>query len=154
MARETERLTDIKVRKANKPGRYPDGSGLYLQVTESGTKSWLYRYKVSGKTRWKGLGVYGPNDITLAKAREKAGECRQLRREGIDPIEHYRAIERENKLQALKGETFKDVAIALIESRRATWTNKKHAQQWENTLKTYVYPIMAICQLTKSISMQ
>ena len=142
MARETERLTDIKARKAKKRGRYPDGRGLYLQVTETGSKSWLYRYKRDGKTRWKGLGAYGPNDVTLTMAREKAGECRRLRSDGIDPIEHFRAVERQNKLEDLKGVTFKQCAIEHIESRKATWTNKKHAQQWVNTLETYAYPLI------------
>jgi integrase len=142
MARETERLTDVQARKTSKPGRYPDGSGLYLQVTETGTKSWLYRYKVNGRTRWKGLGVYGPNDVTLIRAREKAGECRQLRREGIDPIDHYRAVERQNKLEELKGVTFRQCAAEHIESRKDTWTNEKHAQQWTKTLETYAYPII------------
>ena len=142
MARETERLTDVQVRKAKKTGRYPDGSGLYLQVTISGSKSWLYRYKVDGRTRWKGLGVYGHNDVTLTRAREKAGECRQLRSEGIDPIDHFRAVERQNKLEELKGVTFRQCAVEHIQSRKATWTNKKHAQQWVNTLETYAYPII------------
>lgn len=36
--------------------------------------------------------------------------------------------------------TFEAVAEAYIAFHRPSWANKKHAQQWENTLKTYVHP--------------
>jgi len=37
------RLTALKVDKANRPGMYADGGGLYLRVTEDGTKNWVYQ---------------------------------------------------------------------------------------------------------------
>jgi hypothetical protein len=37
------KLTAIKVAKLHKRGRYGDGGGLWLQVAEGGTKSWLFR---------------------------------------------------------------------------------------------------------------
>jgi integrase len=37
--------------------------------------------------------------------------------------------------------TFKACAVAYIEAHRAEWKNSKHAQQWENTLTTYAYPV-------------
>lgn len=142
MARKTELLSDIKVKKITKPGRYPDGSGLYLQVTNSGGKSWLYRYKRNYKTHWKGLGTYGANNVSLGLARERAGDCRRLRSEGIDPIEHFKAKELQATLEKLKGHTFKQCAEEHIEAHKLTWSNAKHAQQWANTLDTYVYPII------------
>ena len=36
--------------------------------------------------------------------------------------------------------TFKAAAEEYIASHRAGWKNAKHAQQWQNTLATYVYP--------------
>ena len=33
--------------------------------------------------------------------------------------------------------TFAEAAARIIESRRPTWSNPKHAQQWANTLKYY-----------------
>ena len=39
-----------------------------------------------------------------------------------------------------KSMTFKECALALIESKRPSWSNEKHVQQWSNTLAQYVYP--------------
>jgi hypothetical protein len=39
IARTINRLTDFKMRQRRKPGLYPNGAGLYLQVTASGAKS-------------------------------------------------------------------------------------------------------------------
>ena len=35
-----------------------DGGGLYLQVTDGGAKSWIFRYSMTGKRREMGLGPY------------------------------------------------------------------------------------------------
>ena len=54
---------------------YPDGGGLYLQVTTHGA-SWVYRYMLRGRARTMGLGplaLYG-----LAEARAKALDARRL----------------------------------------------------------------------------
>ena len=44
MARIIQRLTAIKVTNAKVKGLYPDGGGLYLRVTATGTKSWTLRF--------------------------------------------------------------------------------------------------------------
>jgi integrase len=36
--------------------------------------------------------------------------------------------------------TFRACAEAYVKTHGATWKNKKHRQQWENTLRDYVYP--------------
>jgi integrase len=40
------------------------------------------------------------------------------------------------------GVTFKEAAMTYIAENKAGWKNPKHRQQWENTLTTYVYPII------------
>ena len=52
------------------PRDYGDGEGLYLQVKPSGRRSWVFRYKVAGRTRWMGLGSYP--DIGIEAARKRA----------------------------------------------------------------------------------
>lgn len=37
---------------------------------------------------------------------------------------------------------FADAARQVIELRRPTWSNRKHANQWASTLSTYAYPII------------
>ena len=70
-------------------GYHADGNGLYLQVTDNGGRSWIFRYMRHGKRRDMGLGpVYL---VGLAEARRRALECRRCLLEGIDPLERKRA---------------------------------------------------------------
>jgi integrase len=139
MPRTMGRLTALKVQKANQPGMYADGGGLYLQITPGGA-SWIYRYMLKGSAREMGLGplaLYG-----LQEARAKALDARRLRQDGIDPIEARkaaRAIERTNTAKTI---TFKQCAESYIKAHRAGWRNAKHAAQWEATLATYAEPII------------
>jgi integrase len=119
---------------------HPDGGGLYLQITESGAKSWIYRYTLDGRTREMGLGPFHTFD--LKTAREKAAECRRLRHEGVDPIEARREKRLVEALAAARQVTFKDAAEGYIVTRQAGWKNSKHGDQWRNTLATYAYPII------------
>jgi hypothetical protein len=48
MARTIEKLSALRVEKVTKPGLYSDGGGLYLKVSESGAKSWAFRYMLDG----------------------------------------------------------------------------------------------------------
>ncbi len=118
---------------------YPDGGGLYLQVTGAGAKSWIYRFMLRGKAREMGLGPLSV--VSLLEARARAGECRRLRHEGIDPIEAKRAARAEAALDAARALTFKDAAKACVAAHRAGWRNAKHAAQWESTLATYAEPV-------------
>jgi integrase len=119
-------------------GWHHDQHGLYLQVTANGAgRSWVYRYTIDGRQRYIGLGP--AHTISLAKARELARECRELRLRGIDPL-----VERQRQKQALiaeqaKAVTFKDVAEAYLDLHLDSFRNPKHRQQWRNTLATYVY---------------
>ena len=85
MARITHRLTAIKVANLKAKGLYADGDGLYLRITSTGTKSWMFRFAQGGATRDMGLGPLAT--VSLARARELAAEARRQRLEGVDPIE-------------------------------------------------------------------
>jgi Arm domain-containing DNA-binding protein len=56
MARTIGRLTALDATRINRPGRYADGAGLYLQITPAGVRSWLFRYMRHGRAREMGLG--------------------------------------------------------------------------------------------------
>ena len=61
MPRSIERLSAVAVSKlAKRKGVFCDGGGLYLHSDPPSQCSWLFRYRVDGKTRWMGLGPY-PN---------------------------------------------------------------------------------------------
>ena len=83
--REGNRLTALEVSKRRTPGRYSDGHGLWLQISQSGTKAWLFRYMINGRARHMGLGPL--HTVNLAEARVRARQARQLILDGKDPIE-------------------------------------------------------------------
>ena len=54
MARTNRRLKAITVARTTRLVLYPDGGGLYLQVTGASAKPWLFRF--GGRERQAGLG--------------------------------------------------------------------------------------------------
>jgi integrase len=140
MARQTERLSALKVERVKKSGMYADGGGLYLRVTSEGAKNWVLRYMLDRRPRWMGLGplaLYG-----LQEARARALDARKKRHDGIDPIEARRAERVRQRLDAAKAITFKQCAETYIASHPAGWRNEKHKYQWSATLSTYAYPVI------------
>jgi integrase len=132
--REYDRLTAIGVKRETTPGYHADGRGLYLQVSASGSKSWIHRYSLNKKPREMGLGSYP--DVTLAQARDSATANRLLLKDGIDPL-----VARQARQATLQPQlTFEQCANEYQEAHRGSWRNDKHASQWTNTLATYAYP--------------
>jgi Phage integrase central domain/Arm DNA-binding domain len=138
MAHQLNKLTAKIVATASRPGLYADGGGLYLRVGRGGAKSWCLRYMLNGKAREMGLG--GLAKIGLADARKKAAAQRLLLVDNIDPLERRAAENSAKKAEGARSMTFAQCAKAYIDSHTAGWRNAKHAQQWTNTLATYVYP--------------
>ncbi len=138
MARAFNRLTAVAVARQKKPGAYPDGGNLWLQVTESCSKSWSFRFMLNGQAREMGLGPL--HTVSLADARAAAVECRKLLLAKIDPIEARKAKQAGEALNAARSKTFDECAAEYIEAQRHGWSNPKHVDQWTNTLKTYASP--------------
>ena len=133
------KLTALSIQRIRADGRYGDGGGLYLQV-DGGSRSWLFRYKRRGRTRYMGL---GPLDVVgLGEAREKALAARKVLHVGGDPIAAREAERAQRQLQAAKAMTFDACVAGYLDAHRASWKNPKHRQQWENTLATYASPVI------------
>jgi integrase len=93
-------------------------------VTKAKTKSWLFMWTPAGANRREmGLGAYP--GVSLATARVRAAECRNMLGEGRDPL-----AEKRREAEPTFGECV-DKFIAGVESE---WRNAKHRQQWKNTL--------------------
>jgi integrase len=86
---------------------------------------------VHGKRRDIGLGGFPL--VSLAEAREQAAELRKIARRGGDPLA---ARDKEHS------PVFRLAAERVHEAYKASWKNKKHADQWINTLKTYAFPVL------------
>ena len=140
MPKKATGLTARSVETAKKAGLFADGNGLYLQVTATGAKTWIFRYSMSGRRRDMGLG--STSVTSLAEARQKALDAKRLVVMGTDPLEAKKAHSAAQALEAAKAITFRDCAESYIESMRHGWKNAKHCAQWSATLKTYAYPVM------------
>ncbi|WP_439574928.1 tyrosine-type recombinase/integrase [Phreatobacter sp.] len=133
-------LTALKIAALSTPGRYGDGGGLYLQVAKGGTKAWLFRFMLDGRARQMGL---GPVElVSLAQAREKAIQARQLLLDGIDPIDARDAAREARRAEKASAITFKEAGARYVATHRAGWKNAVHVRQWEQTLETYCDPIL------------
>lgn len=138
MPKKAEGLNALKVKNAKAAGMFADGGGLYLQVTTTGARTWILRYKLAGRRRDMGLGSAAV--VTLADARDKAAEAMRQVKAGVDPIDSKRTAAAEKAAEASKLMTFRQCAEAMIESRRAGWKSPKHAGQWVATLEAYAFP--------------
>lgn len=142
MGRQINRLSARGVTTMIKSGYHADGGGLYLQVSRTQTRSWLFCFTLRGRSREMGLGELAL--VPLAEARQRALDCRRMLRDGIDPIDARRLERKAALLAEARTVTLQDCALAYIEAHRAGWRNAKHAEQWRSTLQTYVFPTLGV----------
>lgn len=148
MARGINRLTTIAVARA-KLGMHSDGGGLWLRVQPNG-RAWLFRYKSPTTGRERRMGLGSAQDVTLAAARDLAGDARKLLLGRSDPLDQRAVMAAERERELI---TFRKAAEACIEAKRAGWGNEKHAAQWTATLEAHVYKRIGtqpVASITKS----
>lgn len=92
-------LTDTKI-KALKPRekRYQvaDRGGLVLEVRPTGSKAWLYRYRLDGNPEKLTIGAYP--EITLAEARDLHQDARRKVERGESPCAEKQQAQQEARL--------------------------------------------------------
>jgi integrase len=126
-----------------------DGGGLYLQVTRTldrkdCNRSWIFRYRASngnGQSRLRDMGLGPLSTLSLSEARDKARTLRQQRLDGLDPIEHRRAVKAK---AAAEGNilTFDQAAMQFLAEREHTWRNQVHRNQWRQTIQSHASPVI------------
>ena len=138
------KLKPLDVERETRPGKYPDGDGLYLVVGSATSKNWNYRYWKEGKQRWLGLGSL--KDVSLKDARLACDAARlQVKgdraKPGVDIVQERRAARQEAKAVEAKLilPSFEQCAETFIRDRWSTWS-RKHRDQWPSLLKRYAYP--------------
>jgi integrase len=138
MAKTMERLSALRVTALKSPGYFADGGNLYLRITPSGARGWIFRYAINGRTRDMGLGAFP--EISLAAARKLAERFRKLVKEGTDPIEQRRTDRAVQRVVDAKTLTFDECARDYISDHEPTWRSAKHRAQWRNSIKAYASP--------------
>jgi integrase len=130
--------TSTDVESCQVAGNHPvqGVAGLQLQVRvlpQTTRKSWTLRYRLNGKRRFMGLGPYPLVGLTEAKRRATKARVQLLDR--IDPIDARRG-ERPAKPVL----TFEEATASYIQSHKASWSNVKHGDTWEGSLKLHAFP--------------
>jgi len=124
--------------KITKRGRYAVGHGAYLQISEWGTRAWLFRYVRNGRPRHIGMGSTAYT--TLAEARERAVEYRRMLARGVDPFEAKRGAELQQRRAEARAKTFEQVAREYIAAHEGTWRGDHSRQQWTASLEQHAFP--------------
>lgn len=110
-------LTDIAIRNAKprpKPYKMADALGLFLLVQPSGGKLWRLKYRVEGREKKLGFGVYP--DVSLSDARKRRDEAREQLASGKDPSREKQRNKAKARIDA--GNTFTAIAGEYCQKRR------------------------------------
>ena len=131
-------LTAQQTKHLAKIGRHHDGRGLYLNITATGSRSWVQRITVDGRRRDIGLGPFPA--VTLAQARRKAEANRAAVADGRDPLAEKRRA---------ATPTFREAAHAVHEANLPRWRSAKHAASWMQTLERHAMPTLGAMRLDR-----
>lgn len=142
MPKIARELSALEVSRLKAPGLVSVGvvPGLSLQISPTCSRSWILRMKVGSKRRDMGLGQYP--GVTLAQAREKARQAREVIDHGQDPILNRQRAQSRLRADQASAVTFEAAASAFMNAKSPEWSNPKHAAQWIATLATYAYPVI------------
>lgn len=142
MPKKVVEMKPLAVSQLAAPGLHFVGgvNGLAMQISQTGSRSWILRYADGKKRREMGLGSYP--GMGLGDARRRANEEREKLDKGIDPILDRRIARSALKMKRLAAITFEKAALAYMDAQESSWSNPKHAQQWRNSLESYAYPFI------------
>jgi len=77
---------------------------MYLTVSKTGTKTFRYDYRINGRRETLTIGRYGKYGMTLAVAREKLADAKNLIAEGVSPAREKKRDKVRSKAEVTFGE--------------------------------------------------
>jgi integrase len=128
------------VQTITKPGRYGDGGGLYLQVSGTAAKSWIFIYRFKGRRPSFGLGSVSA--VTLAQAREKTKDARRLLAERRDPIAERRSQELAGEIEIARQTTFRQITEDYIAIKDAESKHGDVGRMTRSQFRLHVFPLI------------
>jgi integrase len=136
----TNKLTELAVRKAKpdiRPVRLFDGGGMYLEVQPSGSKWWRHKFRFGGKEKLLSLGVYP--EVSLAGARRRRQEARDLLARGLDPSIVRKAQRAARTTPAI--DSFEAIAREWHAAKMSGWS-ADHAMRTLLRMENNVFPFI------------
>ena len=133
-------LTDIACKNASCPSgkmrsRLTDSGSLYLEVSNTGTKRWFWKYYFDAKEKRLALGSYP--EVKVKAARAERDDARKTLRLGIDPVQR-RQLDKA-QLQAESITTFEKVAREFHAVKAKEWS-QAHTTKWLRLLESNLFP--------------
>src|ERR1700733_1296080 len=131
-------LTDVLIRSTKpkeKPYKLPDGLGLYLEVSRSGSKHFRMKYRFNNKENKISLGAYP--EMTLKVARERRDAERKLLAEGVDPSYHRKTKKAAQISRAAN--SFEQVAREWFAQESPSWA-PGHAARKVRLFERDIFP--------------
>ncbi|WP_167620080.1 site-specific integrase [Paracoccus ravus] len=146
MPKMVPELAPIEVKRLSHPGEGRSNAmfavggvtGLYLQITPTGARSWILRTTIGGKRRDLGLGSYP--DVGVGQARERAREAKDQVWRGIDPIEERKAARAALAAAQRRGMTFKDAFEKYADAKLVELGTDKDRIRWRSSIDRYAVP--------------
>lgn len=136
MPKQAKEMAALEVKRAAHPGDHDNNvwiavggvSGLLLQITPGGAKSWILRTVIAGKRRVVGLGPYP--EVGLADARNAAREMKAQIMDGRDPVAEREARKAELAAAARRSLTLRDAVERFLAIKGKEFGSDKHRAAW------------------------
>ena len=125
-------ITEFPDTEANEQ---PGVRGLVLRVTHSGSKSWAFKYRLSGRRRKMTLGAYPA--ISLQEARRQASQFAEAVSKGGDPLLDKQEARREASEQP---QTVGELCDTYLERWADERKSKKAAAEDKRLIKKHIKP--------------
>lgn len=142
MARTTKPLTNTEVSQAKpkaKVYKLSDGGGLQLRIMPNGTKIWILDYYRPYTKVRTNLSFGNYPSISLAAARSKREEAKELLAQDIDPKEHREELARAEANAHTN--TLKRVSQQWLEVKKTKVTAEHAADTWRS-LELHIFPTL------------
>ncbi len=140
MAKLHNKLNARTVETIARTGRHADGGNLFLSISKNGGRRWVFLYRWRGTRREMGLGSAARDGVSLADARDLAGQARAQLQKGVDPLTARQfardAAEKADRANRATAATFGQIADQHVEAMESSWANEKHRHQWRYSLET------------------
>ncbi|MCY4288619.1 MAG: integrase arm-type DNA-binding domain-containing protein [Aestuariivita sp.] len=159
-------LTDHEIAANLRPGLHRAGEtkGLWINVTKSGTRSWVFRYTppqaevrmsgaTAGRKKPRAMGLGGFPDVDLATASDRAIELRKLLAGGIDPlkIKHQAGTDGQGTNFAMVNsgshcKPFGEIVeayLSIMVEETGNYRSAVHRRDWRRSLEIYALPLLA-----------
>ncbi len=142
MARTTKPLTNTEVKQAKPKGKefnLSDGDGLALKVKPSGSKLWFFNYYRPHSKKRANMSFGSFPEVSLAQARAKRLDARELLANEIDPQEHRDEQKRINGIA--HANTLEHITSKWLDVKKGS-ISTGHAEDTWRSLELHIFPTL------------